>query len=121
MTPKRLIFIAVTLLWLLLPTAAPAAVREADGVPCGATMESVGNDVERPQWRDIGMCDVLAVTGSSTLAPSPTVRVVHDSPSGTNVTAQTVSVRHNSPLRHFAREHRRNVIGYIYLIRCLRL
>ena len=105
-------FVAV---WLL-----PTSVSAADtGNDCA--LESVDQTNDRPQWQDIGMCDMLAVTGGSTVAPPVTVRVVHDSPSGTSVTPQTIQLRHNSAQRLTANIQRRPVNGYIYMIHCLRL
>lgn len=82
---------------------------------------AINHTNDRPQWKDVGMCDLLAVTGSSTLTPPTTVRVVHDSPSGTVTSAQAVGTRHYSVRRMSAYSHSRTVCGYIYLIRCLRL
>ena len=84
-----------------------------------ATIEGTSHNV--PQWQDIGMCDVLAVTGGSTLTPPTTVRVVHDSPSGIAPASHAAAARHYSVQRPSAYSHRRTVSGYIYLIRCLRL
>ena len=74
-----------------------------------------------PQWQDIGMCDVLAITGGSTLTPPTTVRVVHDSPSGIASASHAAAARHYNIQRLSAYSHRRTVSGYIYKIRCLRL
>lgn len=82
-------------------------------------IECTGCDV--PQWQDIGMCDVLAVTGGSTLTPPTTVRVMHDSPSGTTPTTHATAARRYSVKRLSAHSHRSTVGGYIYMIRCLRL
>ncbi|MBR5093237.1 MAG: hypothetical protein IKX32_07195 [Bacteroidales bacterium] len=82
---------------------------------------SIDRTDDRPQWQDVKMCDVLAITGGSTLTPPTTVRVVHDSPAGTAPTTQTANARHYSIQRLSAYRHCRTVSGYIYLIRCLRL
>lgn len=74
-----------------------------------------------PQWQDVGMCDVLAVTGGSTLTPPTSVRVVQDSPAGTVTTAQAAQSRCYSVKRLSAYCHHHLVDGYIYLIHCLRL
>ena len=76
---------------------------------------------ERPQRQDIGMNDILAVTGGSTLTPPTTVRVVHESPTGVVASSQTAQARYFSMLRPSRYGHRLAVSGYIYLIRCLRL
>ena len=67
------------------------------------------------------MCDILAVTGGSTLTPPTTVRVVHDSPSGITPASQAAAARHYSVRSLSTYSYRRTVSGYIYLIRCLRL
>lgn len=67
------------------------------------------------------MCDILAVTGGSTLTPPTTVRVVHDGPTGIAPTSQAAAARHYSVRSLLAYSHHRTVNGYIYLIRCLRL
>lgn len=74
-----------------------------------------------PLWQDIGMCDVLAITGGSMLTPPTTVRVVHDSPAGIAPVSHAAAARHYNVQRLSAYSHRRIVSGYIYKIRCLRL
>ena len=86
-----------------------------------ANASSIDCTDDRPQWQDVKMCDVLAVTGGSTLTPPTTVRVVHDSPSGIAPASHAAAARHYSVQRPSAYSHRRTVSGYIYLIRCLRL
>lgn len=113
MVGKRLILLLLTVLFLPLGTRASAPLATEVVSECPA--------VERPQWRDVGLCDVLAVSNASTVVPPTTVRVVHDSPSGTTVTTQTTQMRHGDALRMTAIIHRRPVSGYIYMIRCLRL
>lgn len=100
---------------LLLPTTATAADSHV------ASLEMSTQSGERPQWRDVGMCDVLAVTGASTVAAPTTVRVVHDNPTGTATAMGAAQVRHYKALQVAACSQRRPVSGYIYLIRCLRL
>lgn len=116
MSVRRLIFTVLAAIGLLLPTG----VSAAEAVP-NCTLESVDQNSNRPQWRDVGMCDVLAVVGGSSVAPPSTVRVVHDSPSGTSVTMQTAQLRHYHSLRPVTYSCCRTISGYIYLIRCLRL
>lgn len=114
---------AYGLIILLLYWAVGESVFAAENCPqqestC-ATIEGTGHNV--PQWQDIGMCDVLAVTGGSTLTPPPTVRVVHDSPSGTAPTTHESGARHYSVKQLSVCSHHRTISGYIYIIRCLRL
>lgn len=87
----------------------------------GANASSIDRTDNRPQWQDVGMCDVLAITGGSTLTPPSTVRVVHDGPAGTTPTAQAAQALQYNVQRLLAYSHRRIVSGYIYMIRCLRL
>ena len=94
-------------------------VSAASGAP--QTEAGIDRTDNRPQWQDVGMCDVLAITGGSTLTPPTSVRVLHDSPTGTVSTAQAAGARYYSVQRASACSHRRTVSGYIYLIRCLRL
>ena len=100
---------------------APHAAAEPDSrrATAHATIGDTRDNV--PQWQDIGMCDVLAVTGGSTLTPPTTVRVVHDSPAGFAPAAHAAAARHFSVHRLPALVHRRTVSGYIYMIHCLRL
>lgn len=97
-----------------------AAVRTPQQ-ECGDISATIDRTDGRPQWQDVKMCDVLAVTGGSTLTPPTTVRVVHDSPSGIAPASHASAARHYSIQRLSAYCHRRTVSGYIYLIRCLRL
>ena len=87
----------------------------------GSSLSYIDHTDDSPQWEDVGMCDILAITGGSTLIPPSTVRVVHDSPSGIAPTIQSVGARHYIIQRLSAYSHCRMVSGYIYLIRCLRL
>lgn len=118
---KRL---AYRLIMLLLCMAGwQTSVAQTENHSCQSIAKSTLDDVRdnTPQWQDIGMCDVLAITGGSTLTPPTTVRVVHDSPAGTVPTAQAAQSRHCSIQRLLSCSRRRTVSGYIYLIRCLRL
>lgn len=115
MSYRRLILTLIAAICLLLPTQKSVAV-ESNHVKAGINCTD-----DRPQWQDLGMCDVLAVTGGSTLTPPSTVRVVHDSPAGTIPTAQAAQARQYNVQRLLAYSHRRIVSGYIYKIRCLRL
>lgn len=116
MSFRRLILTILAAISLLLPTSVLAAES-------GSRMEeaSINRTDDRPQWQDVKMRDVLAVTSSSTLTPPTTVRVVHDSPAGTAPATQAANTRHYSIQRLSAYKHCRTVSGYIYLIRCLRL
>ena len=82
---------------------------------------TIGCTDDRPQWQDVKMCDVLAVTGGCSLTPPTTVRVVHDSPAGIAPASHAAAARHYNVQRLSAYSHRRIVSGYIYKIRCLRL
>ena len=110
------------LLFCLISWQAPAvAAVETPLQQHEATSASVGRTDDLPKWQDVKMCDVLAVTGGSTLTPPTTVRVVHDSPAGIAPAAHATAARHYCNQRLSAYSHPRTVIGYIYLIRCLRL
>lgn len=110
---KRLIILLFALLWLM-----PA---QAGNAPERSAKLSVGTGVHRPEWVDMGMCDVLAVTSGSTLTPPTTVRLVHDTPTGF---APSVALRHMpivSRLLQRADMHPYVHRSRIYLLRCLRL
>ena len=117
MSYRRFILLIVAAMWLLLPKNVSAVESDASH----SSLESIDRTNNRPQWQDIGMCDVLAVTGGSTVTPPTTVRVIHDSPTGTTASSQTAQAWHYSPMRLAAHSCRPVVGSYIYLIRCLRL
>lgn len=110
---KRLTILLVSLLWLIPVQAGNTPERNAE--------LSVGTDVHRPEWVDMGMCDVLAVTSSSTLTPPTTVRLVHDTPTGfaSSVAARHMPVGSRTLLRADKRPYVQR--SCIYLLRCLRL
>lgn len=112
---KRLIFIAFASMYLLFP----AGVSASEG--CLHSEAGINRTDDRPQRQDVGMNDILAVTGGCTLTPPNTVRVVHDSPTGTVATSQAAQLRHYSKLMLLPCSRLRAVNGYIYMIRCLRL
>ncbi|MBP5535509.1 MAG: hypothetical protein J6X62_01815 [Bacteroidales bacterium] len=116
MSLRRLIFTMLAVVCMLLPTSVSAVEAAHVG-----TLESVDPIGNRPQWRDIGMCDVLAVTGGGAVAPPTAARPMHDSPTGFGVTAHTAHTRHYGVWHRVAGGRRCIVSGYIYLIRCLRL
>ena len=110
---KKLIILLFALLWLMPAQAGNAPKRSAE--------LSVGTGVHRPEWVDMGMCDVLAVTSTSTLTPPTTVRLVHDTPTGF---APSVALRHmpiGSRMLLRADMHPYVHRSCIYLLRCLRL
>lgn len=110
---KRLIILLFALLWLMPAQAVDTPERNAE--------LSVGTGVHRPEWVDMGMCDVLAVTSTSTLTPPTTVRLVHDTPTGF---APSVALRHmpvGSWMLLRADMHPYVHRSCIYLLRCLRL
>ena len=110
---KCLIILMFALLWLM-----PA---KAENAPERGAELSVGTGVHRPEWVELGMCDVLAVTSSTTLTPPTTVRLIQDSPSGF---ASSVAVRHMSTgSRWLLRGDKQPYVHRvcIYLLRSLRL
>lgn len=113
MQTRKLILLMLALIWF---------------VPSKAEMHSsfTGNLVdktaaERPQWNEMGMCDLLAAPGAASLTPPSTVRIVSHNPSAAapfvgfqqRMYASSAFLLHSRPNR----THR----GYIYLLRCLRL
>ncbi|MBR1549558.1 MAG: hypothetical protein IJ634_02865 [Bacteroidales bacterium] len=110
---KRLIILLFATLWLV-----PAKAWDTP-VPCAELSD--GTDLHRPQWKDIGMHDVLAGTGVSSLTPPNTSRLVHDTPTGY---ASSTTLRHAvyaaaPEVRAIVRPYVHR--GYIYLLQCLRL
>ena len=119
---KRLKYGLLLLLFCLMGWQSPVVAAVDVPIKGGeANASSIDRTNDRPQWQDVKMCDVLAVTGGSTLTPPTTVRVVHDSPAGIAPAAHATAARHYCNQRLSAYSHPRTVIGYIYLIRCLRL
>ena len=118
---KRFSYGLMVLLFCLAGWIATAVAEECNGYPeqYRATVSSTSENL--PQWQDVGMCDILAVTSGSTLTPPTTVRVIHDSPVGNIVLAQAAQARHHSRQGLSAYGYHRVVNGYIYLIHCLRL
>ena len=116
MNLKRLTLILLAVIALLLPTQSMAAETTTQ-----YTLESINPFNNRPQWQDIGLYDVLAFTGNSTVTVPTTVRVAHDSPTGTTTGATETLGRHYKTLRAATHRSRHTVRGYIYLICCLRL
>lgn len=116
---KKLIILLLATLWLVPAKAwnAPAPDTETRH----AASLQADELLHRPQWKDIGMHDVLAVTGVTSLAPPNALRLVHDTPSANAPTATPRHAVYNSTtarpsaLRPYV--HR----GYIYLLQCLRL
>ena len=111
---KKLILLMLALVWMM---------------PCKAETHSSSTaklvdktSAERPQWSDMGMNNLLAAPGTTSLTPPTTVRIVSNgSSSGGTLLGGvhhrlfgSVAVR---PLTHHSHIHR----GYIYLLRCLRL
>ena len=110
---KKLILLMLALVWL---------------VPCKAETHSQSaaklvdkTCAERPQWTDMGMHDLLAAPGASSLTPPNTVRIVSNGSSATvavgGVHQRLYGLATVRPLAHPTRTLR----GYIYLLRCLRL
>ena len=118
---KRLAYRLILLLLCMAGWQTSVAQTENHSCQNNANATLDGTRDNTPQWQDIGMCDVLAITGGSTLTPPTTVRVVHDSPAGIAPASHTAAARHYNVQRLSAYSHRRTVSGYIYLIRCLRL
>lgn len=118
---KRLAYRLILLLLCVVGWQTSVAQTENHSCQNIANATLNGTRDNTPQWQDIGMCDVLAITGGSTLTLPTTVRVVHDSPAGIAPASHAAAARYYNVQRLSAYIHRRTVSGYIYLIRCLRL
>ena len=110
---------------LLLPTRASAEVD----VPC-STLQSVDRNSNRPQWSDLGMENILAVNGQSTVAPPSPVRLASNGrrvqgcnshSSGVNPTVSERAACNYCSVQRTPRFRTVWTRGYLYIIRCLRL
>ena len=115
---------------LLLPTDASAAQRNASSMPGRASLQSIDQNENRPQWSDLGMDNLLAASGQSTVAPPSPVRLassgrrLQGGNSHSSGVSPTVSVRVACNYRFVQRTPRFRSAwsrGYLYIIRCLRL
>lgn len=112
-------------IWLLLPTK----VSAVETVP-SSTLQSIDQNDDRPQWSDLGMEHILAVSGQSTVAPPSPVRLasngrrVQGGNSHSLGVSPTVSERAACNYSFVQRTPRFRTAwtrGYLYIIRCLRL
>ena len=122
---KRLIFILLAAIGLLLPTKLSAV----EAMP-KCTLESIDHNSDRPQWSDLGMEDILPVSGQSNITPPSPVQLASQgrrlangnshsagvSPVTAWQTAGSYCIVHNA-----ARLHASRATGYIYIIQRLRL
>ena len=115
---------------LLLPTDVSAVERHAGDIPGSAVLQSIDQNSNRPQWSDIGMEDILAVSGQSTVAPPSPVRLASNGRrlqgghSHSSAVSPTVSEREAygyGSVQHSPRFRTVWTRGYLYIIRCLRL
>lgn len=115
---------------LLLPTDASAAQRNASSMPVRASLQSIDQNENRPQWSDLGMDNLLAASGQSTVAPPSPVRLassgrrLQGGSSHSSGVSPTVSVRAACDCSVVQRTPRFRTAwtrGYLYIIRCLRL
>ena len=122
---KRLIFLILTAAGLLLPTSLSAAEAVST-----CTLESVGQNHDRPQWSDLGMEHVLAVSGQSNIAPPSPVRLAshgrrlaggNSFPAVGNPETALPTCVHGLRVQCAARLLVSWTKGYIYIIQCLRL
>ena len=125
---RRLIFIMLAAISLLLPIRISAAV----GIDAHI-IESIGRTNDRPQWDDLGMKNIMAVNGQSNITPPSPVRLAcqgRRSAGGNSHSTGIESALAMRMVRHCCYE--RDVCGisciagagtreYLYLIRCLRL
>lgn len=110
---KKLILLMLALVWL---------------VPCKAETQHLSTAklmdktyAERPLWSDIGMYDLLAAPGTTSLTPPSTVRTVPNTSSATATTEEVHHRMYGSSAVRLLRYHTYIHRGYIYLLRCLRL
>ena len=122
---KRLIFIMLVAVWALLPTRVSAAEAAPNG-----TLQSIDRNSNRPQWDDLGMENILAVRGQSTVAPPSPVRLASNGrrvqggnshSSGVSPTVSERAVCNYNIVQCTPRFRTTWTRGYLYIIRCLRL
>lgn len=125
MSVRRLIFMVFAATGLLLSTK----VSATEAAPC-STLQSIDRNSDRPQWSDLGMEHILAVSGQSTVAPPSPVRLasngrrVQGGTSHSSGVSPTVSERaacNYSIVQRTPRFRTAWTRGYLYIIRCLRL
>lgn len=129
---RRLIFTMLAAIWPLLPMK----VSAAESAVSHGTLHSIDQNSHRPQWSDLGLENILATCGQSTVAPPSPVRLASNgrrvqggnsfssggtSYSGTRrgdmcLASPSSAPGSNGVLRGgiWSRE-------YLYIIRCLRL
>lgn len=122
---RRLIFIMLAAIGLLLPTK----VSAVETVP-RSTLQSIDRNSDRPQWSDLGMENILAVSGQSTVAPPSPVRLASNGRrvqggnshlSGVSPTVSERAACNYSIVQRTPRFRTAWTRGYLYIIRCLRL
>ena len=107
----------------------PMQVSAADA-SSSYTLESVNPHHDHPQWSDLGMDQILAVSGQSNITPPSPVRLASQGRRLADGNHHSPDSSHNSVLHMGG--HYRNVQcavlfhtlwtkGSLYLIRCLRL
>jgi len=117
---KKLILLLFATLWLVpakawnAPVASDTEARQAASLQAEEVMH-------RPQWKDIGMHDVLAVTSVTSVAPPNASRLVHDTPSANAATATPRHAVYRCVAERPSDIHPYVHRGYIYLLQCLRL
>ena len=103
----------LALLWLVPCKAEPHSS------PTGKLVDRTA--AERPQWSEMGMCDLLAAPGAASLTPPSTVRIVSHSPSAAAPFGGIHQRIYATAAVLLLPRPNRTLRGYIYLLRCLRL
>ncbi|MBR3828930.1 MAG: hypothetical protein IKJ40_06520 [Bacteroidales bacterium] len=110
---KKPILLLLALLWLVPCKAEPHSS------PTGRLVDRTA--AERPQWSEMGMCDLLAAPGAASLTPPSTVRIVSHSPSAAAPFGGIHQRIYATAAVLLLPRPNRTLRGYIYLLRCLRL
>ena len=113
---KRLIFILLASIWAMPATVGTHSESQL-------SEPNMSQTCHRPQWEDVGLHDVLAVSAQSTIVPPTVVRLVHyESTTGIaqSGTQSRISRHWDSTLCTRAMNHD-SVRGYLCLLCSLRL
>ena len=86
-----------------------------------AAEEYISRTDDRPNWDDLGMDRILAVSGSTVVAPPTVVRLPYNNPAGVLRGYAACRFVQSLHIGSLSLPSNRCPSGYIYMIQCLRL